>query len=65
MSQPIDVYVNYQDRIVVPECPEGEHSHWLPLDAVDDEGNGSYICDIYNDGVPPSGEEIHIHLPGK
>lgn len=62
MSDPIEGYVNYQDRIVISECPEGEHSHWLPADSVDENGNGEYVCDIYSNGTPPSGEVIHIHV---
>jgi hypothetical protein len=57
-------YVNYQDRVVVPDCPEapGEHSHWLPKSDFDDEGKGSYICDLNNSKGAPSGEEIIVHI---
>ena len=54
-------YINYQDKVVIPECPEGEHSHWLPISTVDDDGKGSYTCD-YPDS---SGEDIDFTIVGR
>lgn len=62
-------YVNFQDAIVVPDCPDagGEHSHFLNVDgdnyeqAIDNgDGTFTYICPITNPDNPSSGEEITV-----
>lgn len=61
----IQAYYNSSDAIVIPDCPCGEHSHFLVPEGsnyeetvVDENGDGTYICPC-----PQSdGQEIQFHV---